>query len=75
MSHFVCAAYDETGIPLAEIRRVAVDPYQLTARLLAWGAWQAAEHGGSGAGALGPVEAFGLDMLAAGAAEIGLRRA
>jgi short subunit dehydrogenase-like uncharacterized protein len=72
-SHFVGAAYDAEGTPLAEVRLVAADPYQLTARLLAWGAQRAAEHGVSGPGALGPVEAFGLDVLTAGAAEIGLR--
>lgn len=72
-SHFIGAAYDEQGTPLAEVRLVAADPYQLTARLLAWGAGRAADHGVSGPGALGPVDAFGLDVLAAGAAEIGLR--
>jgi hypothetical protein len=72
-SHFVGAVYDERGAPLAEVRLVAGDPYLLTAGLLAWGAGRAAEHGVSGPGALGPVDAFGLDVLAAGAAEIGLR--
>ncbi|MGH4025911.1 MAG: saccharopine dehydrogenase family protein [Pseudonocardiaceae bacterium] len=72
-SHFLGAAYDERGTPLAEVRLVAADPYQLTAGLLAWGADHAAEHGVRGPGALGPVDAFGLDVLAAGAAEIGLR--
>ncbi|MGH8575179.1 MAG: saccharopine dehydrogenase family protein, partial [Gammaproteobacteria bacterium] len=73
-SHFLGAAYDERGTPLAEVRLVAGDPYRLTARLLAWGAERAAEHGVSGPGALGPVDAFGLDVLETGAAEIGLRR-
>jgi short subunit dehydrogenase-like uncharacterized protein len=72
-SHFVGAAYDAAGTELAEVRLVAGDPYRLTAQLLAWGAGQAAEHGVQGQGALGPVEAFGLDALAAGADEIGLR--
>ncbi|MGH3797290.1 MAG: saccharopine dehydrogenase family protein [Pseudonocardiaceae bacterium] len=73
-SHFVGAAYDADGTLLAEVRLVATDPYQLTARLLAWGAERAAERGVSGPGALGPVDAFGLDVLTAGAAEIGLHR-
>lgn len=71
-SHFLGTAYDEAGTTLAEARLVAADPYQLTARLLAWGAGYAAEHGVRGCGALGPVDAFGLDALTAGAAEAGL---
>lgn len=73
-SHVVGTAYDASGIVLAQVRLVAGDPYQLTADLLAWGAQRAAEHGVSGPGALGPVEAFGLDVLEVGAAEAGLRR-
>ncbi|HEX2299566.1 MAG TPA: NAD(P)H-binding protein [Pseudonocardiaceae bacterium] len=71
-SHFLGAAYDEGGTLVAEARLVATDPYQLTAGLLAWGAGRAAEHGVSGPGALGPVDAFGIEVLSAGAAEIGL---
>ncbi len=73
-SHFVGSAFDAAGTPLSEVRLVAGDPYRLTARLLAWGAHRAAEDGASGSGALGPVDAFGLDTLEAGAAEIGLHR-
>ncbi len=72
--HFVGTAYDASGTALAEVRLVSGDPYQFTADLLAWGAQRAAEHGVSGPGALGPVEAFGLDALEAGGVEIGLRR-
>ncbi|MGH3942067.1 MAG: saccharopine dehydrogenase family protein [Pseudonocardiaceae bacterium] len=73
-SHFLGVAYDEQGTPLAEVRLVATDPYRLTARLLAWGAWRAAEHGVSGSGALGPVDAFGLDVLETACTELGLTR-
>ncbi len=73
-SHFIGAAFDAAGTPLSEVRLIAGDPYRLTARLLAWGAGRAAEHGVAATGALGPVGAFGLDVLAAGAAEIGLHR-
>lgn len=72
-SHFLGAVYDAQGAPVAEVRLAAADPYQLTAGLLAWGAGRAAEHGVRGPGALGPVDAFGLDVLTAGAAEAGLR--
>lgn len=73
-SHFIGVAYDAAGAPLAEVRLVTGDPYTLTAGLLAWGAGRAAEHGVSGPGALGPVDGFGLDVLEAGCAEIGLTR-
>jgi short subunit dehydrogenase-like uncharacterized protein len=73
-SHVVGTAYDASGITLAQVRLVSGDPYQLTANLLAWGAQHAAEQGVSGPGALGPVEAFGLEELEAGAFQAGLRR-
>jgi short subunit dehydrogenase-like uncharacterized protein len=72
--HFLGTAYDASGTALAEVHLVSGEPYQLTADLLAWGARQAAERGVSASGALGPVEAFGLDALEAGSAEAGLRR-
>lgn len=71
-SHAVGTAYDRSGGRLAQIHLVSGDPYQLTADLLAWGARRAAEHGVSGPGALGPVAAFGLEALEAGAREAGL---
>ncbi|MDQ2879940.1 MAG: saccharopine dehydrogenase [Actinomycetota bacterium] len=73
-SHVVGTAYDASGTTLAQVRLVSGDPYQLTANLLAWGAQHAAEQGVSGPGALGPVEAFGLEALEAGAVQAGLRR-
>jgi short subunit dehydrogenase-like uncharacterized protein len=73
-SHVVSTAYDAPGTVLAQVNLVSGNPYQLTADLLAWGAQRAVEHGVSRPGALGPVEAFGLEALEAGAAEAGLRR-
>jgi short subunit dehydrogenase-like uncharacterized protein len=61
----------------AELARVALDgpnPYTLTGDLLAWAAVAARDGGLAGVGALGPVQAFGLDELVAGAAAAGLRR-
>ncbi len=72
--HFVGTAYDASGTVLAEVHLVSGEPYQLTADLLAWGAQRAAEHGVSRPGALGPVEAFGLNALETAASEVGLRR-
>jgi short subunit dehydrogenase-like uncharacterized protein len=73
-SLIVALASDAEGRELAQVRLRGPDPYTLTGRLLAWGARRAAGHGLAGTGALGPVDAFGLDALQAGAAEVGLVR-
>jgi short subunit dehydrogenase-like uncharacterized protein len=70
----VAVATDDAGRELAAVRLHGPDPYTLTARLLAWGAGRAAGHGLAGTGALGPVDAFGLAALQAGAATAGLER-
>jgi short subunit dehydrogenase-like uncharacterized protein len=69
-SHVVAIAYDADGKPLAEARAVGVDGYTFTAEVLAWGAMNADAIKGSGA--LGPVEAFGLDALREGCESAGL---
>jgi hypothetical protein len=63
-------AFDASGAPLAEIHLAGPDPYDFTASFVAWAARQRV----SGAGALGPVEAFGVERLEAGAREAGLER-
>ena len=73
-SHIVAIAYDRGGVRLGEVHVAGVNGYDFTARVLAWGASQALEQGMSGSGALGPVEAFGLDELEAGCAEAGIAR-
>lgn len=75
-SHVVAIAYDAAGAALAEVRLAGVNAYDFTARILAWGAAEARRRGGlEGTGALGPVEAFGLEALEAGCAEAGIARA
>ncbi|MGA1661168.1 MAG: hypothetical protein ACO4CO_04070, partial [Candidatus Nanopelagicales bacterium] len=64
-------ASDAVGRPLATVRLEGPSPYDLTAELLAWGAAMAATHSMS-PGAHGPVDAFGLDALERGCADIGL---
>lgn len=71
-THAVAIAYDAAGTPVAEARAVGVDGYTFTAEILAWGAMVAADDGVKGTGALGPVEAFGLDGLRDGCASAGL---
>jgi short subunit dehydrogenase-like uncharacterized protein len=69
-SHVVAIAYGAAGEPLAEARAVGVDGYTFTAEILAWAAMNADRI--TGTGALGPVDAFGLDALREGCASAGL---
>jgi len=69
-SWIAAEAYDAGGRRLSEVHLAGVDGYAFTAGLLAWAAQQHIE----GAGALGPVEAFGLERLLAGASAAGLDR-
>ena len=71
-SHIAAIAYDDGGRDLAEVHVTGVDGYTFTARFLAWAAAHIARHGLPAAGALGPVEAFGLRALEAGVAEAGI---
>jgi hypothetical protein len=68
----VAEALDEDGALLSRVELTGPNPYTLTGRLLAWAARQALAGQVQGAGVLGPVQAFGLDALAAGCASIGL---
>src|SRR3954451_19086149 len=63
-------AYSAAGDKLSEAHVAGVDGYEFTAGFMAWAAQQPV----SGAGALGPVEAFGLERLEAGCRAAGLER-
>jgi short subunit dehydrogenase-like uncharacterized protein len=71
----VAEAADASGSVIERVELRGPNGYTFTGEILAWGAIQAAEHGVSGPGALGPVEAFGLRELEAACAEIGLKPA
>jgi short subunit dehydrogenase-like uncharacterized protein len=71
----VAEAFDARGTRLSAVRLTGVNPYDFTAAILAWGAETAAAGGLQGIGALGPVDAFGLEALVRGCAEAGLSRA
>jgi short subunit dehydrogenase-like uncharacterized protein len=73
-SHVVALAYESGGRRLAEVRLDGQNPYAFTSAVLAWGAERAAERGVEGTGALGPVEAFGVEALEDGCREAGLAR-
>lgn len=62
---------DIVGRPLTSVRLVGPTPYDLTAELLAWGAVTLATTEVA-AGAHGPVDAFGLERLERGCADMGL---
>ena len=70
----VAIAYDAAGEELAEVSLAGIEGYELTAALLAWGAERTLNGGLRRSGALGPVEAFGLDELEAGCREAGVAR-
>jgi short subunit dehydrogenase-like uncharacterized protein len=74
-THTVAEVRDAAGTRVARAQLDGPEAYGFTAAMLAWGATRAAEQGVRGTGALGPVQAFGLESLTAGAAETGLVRA
>jgi hypothetical protein len=73
-SDVVAVAADAGGKTLATVQLAGGDPYSFTAPTLAWAAGTAAAQGVRPAGALGPVEAFGLRSLEIGCADAGFRR-
>ncbi|MEU6415110.1 saccharopine dehydrogenase [Microbispora sp. NPDC046933] len=72
LSRIVAEAYDGEGRRLAAVHLAGGDPYEFTAGVLAWAATTALAEGVHGTGALGPVDAFGLDALTRGCAEVGM---
>ena len=73
-THIVAVASDATGAPLATVHLEGASPYDFTADMLAWAAERASDGGLHGTGALGPVEAYGLDALRLGCSEAGINR-
>jgi short subunit dehydrogenase-like uncharacterized protein len=70
----VAEAADASGRVLARVQLSGVNGYDFTAGMLAWGAHATAAGRVNGTGALGPVEAFGLDALCEGARSAGIER-
>ena len=69
-SWIAAEALDVSGTVLATVNLAGADGYDFTASLVAWAAQRSVE----GAGVLGPVTAFGLEALEAGARSSGLDR-
>jgi hypothetical protein len=60
--------------PLEEVHLSGVEGYSFTAAILAWAADRISATGLEGAGALGPVEAFGIEEVETGCREAGVAR-
>jgi short subunit dehydrogenase-like uncharacterized protein len=73
-SEVVAEAVDAGGRVVGRARLTGVNGYDFTAGMLAWGARAAAAGRTHGAGALGPVAAFGLEALQEGARSAGIER-
>jgi short subunit dehydrogenase-like uncharacterized protein len=69
----IAEAYDGEGHPLSHVRLAGDNGYDLTGRLIAFAALALAKGEVEPTGALGPVQAFGLDRLRAACAAAGLR--
>jgi hypothetical protein len=74
-SDVVAVAGDASGKELATVHLTGGDPYSFTAAILAWAAGTATADGVRPAGALGPVEAFGVGPLESACADAGFHRA
>jgi short subunit dehydrogenase-like uncharacterized protein len=70
----VARTTDGVGRVLSQARVEGPSPYDLTAELLAWAAAMLLTRRETTPGVLGPVDAFGLDALVSGCADMGLVR-
>ncbi len=66
--------YNARGTQLSEVQLGGAEGYDFTAAILAWAAGRVAVDPPRSRGAVGPVEAFGIDQLEAGCREAGVRR-
>ena len=70
----VAEARDARGATLTRAVVEGLNPYDFTGQMLAWAADRILAGGLQGTGAMGPADAFTLDVLQDGAREIGLQR-
>jgi short subunit dehydrogenase-like uncharacterized protein len=68
----IAVASDASGKQLTSVRVEGPNGYDLTAQLMAWAASELAHGRVKSVGALGPVDAFGLDRLVEGCRSAGL---
>lgn len=72
VSHVVAEAFDVNGQMLARAELVGADGYTFTANVMAWAADMASQGKVVKIGAVGPIEAFGLEALRQGCEQSGL---
>jgi len=63
VAEVVARAYDDGGQELRAVRLRVADPYAFSAEILAWAAQRVSREAPACSGAVGPVEAFGLEPL------------
>ncbi len=68
----VAETFDADGNAQISVRVEGPSPYDLTASLLAWGAQMLAHGTAHSVGALGPVDAFGIEAFVSGCMALGL---
>ncbi|OYU44994.1 MAG: saccharopine dehydrogenase [Burkholderiales bacterium PBB4] len=73
-STILAETFSASGQKLTRVKLEGVNGYTFTAEIIAWGAMTALGQEVMGAGALGPVSAFGLAQLELGVREAGIRR-
>ena len=71
-SEVIARVYAQDGRILRTVRMRGINPYTFTGEIVAWAALEIARNGLPRAGALGPVEAFGLGPLRDACATAGL---
>jgi hypothetical protein len=64
---------DRADAGRVEVRLEGPDPYDFTAAILAWGSMSAADGRLQRSGTVGPVEGFGLEELAVGVEQAGMK--
>lgn len=72
-THVVAETFDDNGVMLSRTDLVGIDGYTFTAKFISWAAHTALNGGLQKTGALGPIEAFGLDKFKEGCEESGLK--
>ena len=70
----VARTTDGVGRVLSQVRVEGPSPYDLTGELMAWAAAMLLTRRDQATGVLGPVDAFGIEALVAGCADMGLVR-
>jgi hypothetical protein len=68
----IAVARDGDGEIVSQVRLDGPNPYDLTGMIVGWAAQAAADGKLKATGAIGPVEAFGLEELRAACEQIGL---